>query len=441
MDRLHSSLPCRPRRSGWRALGGLLLCAALAAGPASLFADERSSTQKEIRKAQQDIVELEKLIKQIQAEKSDAQKALQGTEKDIGELEKNIRSLEAEQKKNRQEIRDFELEKEKLEGRRREQQKLVAVQSRAAYQAGQQEPLRLFFNQQEPALVSHNLTYYQYLQQARQQQISQFKATVEQLAGLQAAIEQHQQELERQKGQLAQQQEKLASLRDQRKQQVQALTSKQQGGEQRLASRKRDQAQLNELLAAIERKLARQAEEERLRREREERQRLLALQQSQARMTQQQRDSTPATGPAVSSQISHPGGNFAQARGKLPWPVNGRLLARFGSTRSDTRSKWDGVLIQAAEGQQVRAIHPGRVVFADWLRGSGLLVIVDHGDGYLSLYGHNQSLLAAAGDSVQAGQPIATVGNTGGQSQSALYFAIRRQGQATDPGQWCRAQG
>ena len=95
MDRLHSSLPCRPRRSGWRALGGLLLCAALAAGPASLFADERSSTQKEIRKAQQDIVELEKLIKQIQAEKSDAQKALQGTEKDIGELEKNIRSLEA----------------------------------------------------------------------------------------------------------------------------------------------------------------------------------------------------------------------------------------------------------------------------------------------------------------------------------------------------------
>ena len=203
-----------------------------------------------------------------------------------------------------------------------------------------------------------------------------------------------------------------------------------------MASRKQDQAKLNDLLAAIEQKLARQAEEERLRREREQ---MLAL-QSQARSHQGQTDN-PASGPIVSSQFRHPGGNFAKAHGKLPWPVDGRVLARFGSPRHDTRSKWDGVLIQATEGHLVRAIHPGRVVFADWLRGSGLLVIVDHGDGYLSLYGHNQSLLTAAGDTIKAGQPVATVGNTGGQSQSALYFAIRKQGQATDPGQWCRTKG
>ncbi len=438
MTGLSSRTHCRSSTL-FRPLGSLLLAGLLLAASPLLAADERSQAQQDIRKAQQDIAELEKLIKQIQSEKSTAQKALQDTEKDIGDLEKNIRSLESEQKKNQQEIQEFELEKGKLESRRQEQQKLVAVQSRAAYQAGQHEPLRLFFNQQEPALISHNLTYYQFLQQARQQQINQFKATVHQLSELQDAIDQHQRELEQQKGQLQQQQEKLTALRQQRRQQVAALQKKQQGSEQSLASRRQDQKKFNELLAAIEKKLARQAEEERLRRERE---RQLALQQSQNRIRQQQAQSAPATGgQQVSSQFNHPGGNFAQARGKLPWPVDGRLLARFGSPRNDTRSKWDGVLIQAAEGHQVRAIHPGRVVFADWLRGSGLLVIVDHNDGYLSLYGHNQSLLVGAGETISAGQPVATVGNTGGQAQSALYFAIRKQGQATDPGQWCRNQG
>lgn len=438
-DLTHMPASIKPvrRHALFRRVCPLLLGALLLTGSPMLPADERSRAQQDIRKAEQDIAELEKLIRQIQTEKSAAQQALQQTEKEIGDLEKNIRSLEAEQKKNEQEILEFEIEKGKFESRRRQQQKLVALQSRAAYQAGQSEPLRLFFNQQDPALVSHNLTYYQYLQQARQQQIKQFQATVQQLSELQAAIDLHQQELEQQKTQLQQQRDQLAELRQQRRQLVAELDKKQQGRQQQLSSRKQEQKKLNDLLAAIEQKLARQAEQERLRRERE---RQLALQQNQARIRQQQQ--APARGgQQVSSQFSHPGGNFAQARGKLPWPVNGRLLAGFGSPRNDTRSKWDGVLIQAAEGHQVRVIHPGRVVFADWLRGSGLLVIVDHNDGYLSLYGHNQSLLVSAGDNLKAGQPIATVGNTGGQSQSALYFAIRKQGQATDPGQWCRSQG
>lgn len=117
-------------------------------------------------------------------------------------------------------------------------------------------------------------------------------------------------------------------------------------------------------------------------------------------------------------------------------------MARYGSARgTDSRAKWDGVLIGAPEGATVRAVHGGRVVFADWLRGAGLLVILDHGNGYLSLYGHNQRLLKSAGDIVKAGESIATVGNSGGQDTPALYFAIRQQGRPTDPAQWCRAQG
>ena len=144
--------------------------------------------------------------------------------------------------------------------------------------------------------------------------------------------------------------------------------------------------------------------------------------------------------------VSSAGGNFsgpfAKAKGKLPWPVDGRLVARYGTPRGgDARTKWDGVLIGASVGTQVRAVHGGRVVFADWLRGAGLLVILDHGNGYLSLYGHNQSLLRDAGDIVKAGDAIATVGTSGGQETAALYFAIRQQGRPSDPAQWCRAQG
>ncbi len=118
------------------------------------------------------------------------------------------------------------------------------------------------------------------------------------------------------------------------------------------------------------------------------------------------------------------------------------MLARFGESRGDdARTKWDGVMISAAAGSQVHAVHGGRVVFADWLRGAGLLVILDHGNGYLSLYGHNQTLLKSAGDVVKAGESISTVGNSGGQDTPALYFAIRQQGHPSDPAQWCHAQG
>ena len=150
----------------------------------------------------------------------------------------------------------------------------------------------------------------------------------------------------------------------------------------------------------------------------------------------------PVPGPLVSSDGAAFGGAFSAARGKLPWPVDGRLLARFGETRGDdTRAKWDGVMISASAGSQVHAVHGGRVVFADWLRGAGLLVILDHGNGYLSLYGHNQSLLKDAGQIVKAGEAIATVGTSGGQNTPALYFAIRQQGRPSDPAQWCRRQG
>jgi septal ring factor EnvC (AmiA/AmiB activator) len=128
---------------------------------------------------------------------------------------------------------------------------------------------------------------------------------------------------------------------------------------------------------------------------------------------------------------------FNTRKGMLPWPSNGRLVANFGSKRQVGKLKWDGVLIAAPEGQEVRAIHHGRVAFADWLRGFGLLLIIDHGDGYMSLYGHNQSLFKETGEWVEPGEVVAQVGNSGGRSTAGVYFGIRHNGQPINPIHWC----
>ncbi|MCK5122394.1 MAG: peptidoglycan DD-metalloendopeptidase family protein, partial [Methylococcales bacterium] len=127
---------------------------------------------------------------------------------------------------------------------------------------------------------------------------------------------------------------------------------------------------------------------------------------------------------------------FAKLKVKLPWPVKGRLVKKFGAHRSGSR--WDGVLIQAKEGANIKVVTRGRVVYADWLRGYGLLTIIDHGKGYMTLYAFNQSLYKSVGDWVDAGAVIATVGQSGGQSSAGLYFGVRRKGKPVDPVKWCR---
>jgi len=128
---------------------------------------------------------------------------------------------------------------------------------------------------------------------------------------------------------------------------------------------------------------------------------------------------------------------LGQLKSKLAWPVQGKISHAFGS-RKQGYLKWKGVLLNASEGKQVKTIHNGTVLFADWLKGYGLVTVIDHGKGYMSLYGHNQALLKNVGDRVETGEPIALVGQSGGQTQSGLYFEIRHRGKAMNPKSWCK---
>jgi septal ring factor EnvC (AmiA/AmiB activator) len=397
----------------------------------------------------QDIAELKKLLGKLQEEKSGVQKDLKGTETEMGKLEKQVDALQKELKKSESELQRLDAEKKKLQSARTEQQRLIAIQARAAYQNGRQEYLKLLLNQQNPEKFARTLTYYDYLSQARMEQLKNFNETLRQLANVEKDIAMQQAQLLVQKSSLDTQREELDKVRQERQQVLAKLNADVKARDQKLAAREQDQADLSKVLKTIEETLARQAREAE-----EARQKALIAQQEaekkRLREAQAQADETDAPrkpvksspGALVSSSGETFGGAFASTRGKLPWPVDGRLVARFGESRGDdARTKWDGVMIGASAGSTVHAVHGGRVVFADWLRGAGLLVILDHGNGFLSLYGHNQTLLKSAGDVVKAGESISTVGSSGGQDTPALYFAIRQQGHPSDPAQWCRAQG
>jgi len=404
----------------------------------SAMADERADARRQIETARKDVAELQKLLKQIEQEKSAVQKQLQTTESEMGQLEKQVDALQQEIDRSEAELERLNDEKTTLEGARIEQQRLIGIQARAAYQSGRQEYLKLLLNQQNPEKFSRTLTYYDYLSKARFEQVASFNETLAQLARVEAGIEAQQTTLAEQQDGLQERRAQLADVRKERQLALAKLDRDYSSRDQKLKARRQEQAQLERVLKTIEQTLARQAREAE-----QARQRAQALaREEQSRQQRAGSASSAAPGPQVSSAGGAFGGPFASAKGKLPWPVDGRLVARYGTPRGgDARTKWDGVLIGAAVGTQVRAVHGGRVVFADWLRGAGLLVILDHGNGYLSLYGHNQSLLRDAGEIVKAGDPIATVGTRGGQESAALYFAIRQQGRPSDPAQWCRAQG
>lgn len=383
------------------------------------MADERRDTLHQIEMAKQEVVELEKVLSQLKVQRGASQKELRKVETDVANLEKKIAELKKEQTETVSKLTWLGEEQQKTELKRQQQEQIFASQAKAAYEGGQQEYLKLLLNQQEPEKVSRMLIYYDYLSQARLVQLSEFKETIKQLKDIGAEMQQYREQLEVQNQTLEVQHTQLAALRKKQRLVLASLNKQIVDKTDRLAQREKDQIELNKVLRAIDSTLERQA------RERE-------LTQLPAKTGKGQDKVVVANNMAYT-------GSFAKAKGKLSWPLSGKVIASYGSTRGDdSRSKWDGVLIAANRGAPIKAIHEGRVVYSDWLRGTGWLIIIDHGQGYYSLYGHNQTLLKKVGDTVKAGENIATAGNSGSSNEVALYFSIRKQGQTVDPVLWCR---
>jgi septal ring factor EnvC (AmiA/AmiB activator) len=270
----------------------------------------------------------------------------------------------------------------------------LAGEIRAAYTIGRQEPLKILLNQEDPALAGRMFAYYGYFGRARAAEIRIIQDEVQRLADLAAGLDAED--------------AALARLEQQQRTELSAL--------------ERARAQRSQVLAGLEAESRTRA------------QNLERLRAQQAGLEQLLRELRAAMErfPLETNEA------FARLRGKLAWPVSGHLVARFGDARAGG-VRWDGVLVATERGTPVKAVCGGRVIYADWLPGLGLLAIVDHGDGYLSLYGHNERLYKAAGERVAAGETLAAAGDTGGSGRTELYFEIRKAGKPVDPRPWFRA--
>ncbi|MCO4800245.1 MAG: peptidoglycan DD-metalloendopeptidase family protein [Colwelliaceae bacterium] len=307
--------------------------------------------------------------------------------KTINALNKTLLSS----KKTKKQINELIKEKSKLTNDKKQQEVVLAKQLRAAYSTGHHDYLKLILNQEDPGKVQRTVEYYQYLNNARIKEIDQYKVTINQI------VENTNQQQAQAK--------KLQQLEDEQKSQKSALETKKK-------QRQITVAKLHKQLVSSKQKLSKLEEEE------------ANLVAALARISQLSKQEVDLNG-------------LSKLKRKLSWPVKGRINRSFGSRKQDYL-KWKGVLMAAPLGKQVKTIHNGTVLFSDWLKGYGLVTVIDHGKGYMSLYGHNQALLKSVGDRVETGEPIALVGQSGGQTSSALYFEIRHNGKAVNPKLWCR---
>ena len=309
---------------------------------------------------------------------------------------------------------------------------------RALYTAGAQSQLRLLLEQDDASTLTRNFQYNNYLVAARQQKMQAYLDAIQRIVVIEKELANSIQELQVLQQTLITENTQLQAERDARKTLITNAEQDLKNKDGELEKLNQDRAALQTLIARIEqqRALAKAKEEQRLREEQKN------IQQQEEKTFATKTATEPSTDDASSTYSAADlerlrQQSFTQRKGKMLWPAQGKLLDRFGDRRQGSVT-WDGLRIKADSGTPVRAIHGGRVMYADTLRGQGLLIVLDHGDGYMSLYAHNDTLLREAGEWVQPGDVIARVGNSGGEKEPALYFEIRKNGNPINPLPWLK---
>lgn len=399
----------------------LLLCAGLLTLPISSHADDNQSA---LRSIQQDIAAKERSVQAQKQQRDELLGKLKSQEKLIAQASRQLRETQLNLNSINSDIQELTDSIEELIRSQAHEEKVLSAQLDAAFRQGQHSGIELLLSGEDGQRSDRMLTYFRYLNTARQENIESLKQTRADLADKKSQLEVRQQQQQTLFTQQKAQQDQLQSAQSARQKTLQQLN----------VSLQRDQADLAEMRQnenRLQNQIARAAQEAKARAAREAR----AAEQVKQRQAQAQaKGSTYRPTEGEKELIARTGG-LGRANGQYPWPIHGRLIHRFGDTLQG-ELRWKGLVIGAAEGTDVRAIADGRVLMADWLQGYGLVVVIEHGKGDMSLYGYNQSALVNVGQQVRAGQAIALVGSSGGQGAPALYFEIRRQGQAVNPLSW-----
>ncbi len=359
---------------------------------------EQSVSQVEIearlKALKKEISNYKETLDSTQGQKSEIDATLERNEQGINKLINEIDTIEKELDTTNDKVSSLTEKQKELLTVKSEQQYYIEQQVRAAYEIGSQEYLKILLNQEDPNEIARMLTYYDYFNQARSRQIESYNLTLLDLDRVTQELAEETVVLESQRRALGAQQKSLANVQKEKQMTLKALINQISTTGSALSKLEQDRGRLEQLLDKLQESLA-------------------------------NLDAPRSAQP------------FAGMQGKLLLPVEGRISHRFGNERNQGKLRWHGIFIDAVEGESVYAVHYGRVVFSDWLRGFGLLMIISHGEGYMSLYGHNQALFRETGDWVSAGEVIAAVGDSGGQDKTGLYFEIRIDGKPNNPQNWC----
>lgn len=361
----------------------------------SVLADnaEQDKNQAYLKKLRSDITELQSWLNKAQDDHKQLVQSLRKSDEDVSKISQQVERLRQSLKEERARLKKLQGEQKTLRQQQGQQQTVLNDIIRANYRLGQQPQLQVILNQEDPGQLARNLKYLSYLSQAHQEQIQQYRSTLTRLGTVETDLKQQHEKLKKELASFKDEQTKLRKKRDQQRASAKTLQNKINSSGQSLARMKQDRQQLIELLGRVEEVFL----------------------------------------PYERDKESRP---FSKLRGKLPAPIQRKAKKLFGQRLTNRKQTWQGWLYPATEGTDIYAIHHGRVVFSDWLRGYGLLTIIDHGQGYMTLYARNQALLRSPGDWVETGDVIARVGRSGGYEEDALYFEIRKRGQPQNPRKW-----
>jgi septal ring factor EnvC (AmiA/AmiB activator) len=366
---------------------------AMVAGP--LTADRNDDEAQNLRNLRDRIRALEAQLGETREQRDEMRDELRDFERRIGALVGGLRELDTRLARQGAQLKRLRSDARNEQKKFARHVAILEEYVRNAYFLGRQEYTKLLLSQKDPAAVARVLVYYRYLNQARLDSIQTIQSNLSHITKIQDQI--------------------LVKQRE-----MTALRETEDKNRRELESARRHRS---ELLALMNRRIETQSQEI-------------------GRLLSDQRRLEALIGGLRPLLREFPGADpqarFVDFRGRLPLPIDGGISARFGDPKNVGGLKWRGVFLVSPEGRRVESIFRGRVAYADWLRGFGLLLILDHGDGYMTLYGHNQSLLKQVGDWVEAGEAIALVGNTGDATRSGLYFELRHNGEPNDPLKWCR---
>jgi len=387
---LSLSARCRSRLVRW----GLPLLVALALPLQPVRAADNVSPQK-LEALKKRIHAINHWLSQAQASRSGLENSVRDLEKKIGELNRQLRQLQQKTRALQDRLANLDQQQAQIKTRLKSRRQNLEAQLRAAWMQGSSAAVKVLLNQEDPQRLARTMTYYRYLSQANVKSLEHYNDLLTKLDANRQEVAQTRSQLADTRSQLADRRDALAQKQDQRKAALDKLVAKIHDRKQELKHLRANRDRLKKLLSQV--------------------------QDAVANLPMPAKDKP-----------------FYKLRGRLPWPVKGKVIGHFGASMAGGKLRRTGIIIKADEKTPVRAVDYGRVVFANWLRGFGLLIIIDHGHGYMSLYGHNSSLLKAPGDWVSAGDTIALAGNSGQTGEPDLYFEIRHNGKPKNPLRWLR---